>query len=629
MKLRLSVFWCGLALIVCLGAIPRFLSYEFSLPYVDVADEVHLYWTAQALRGQYDPAYNRGYPPAFIVMNAATQIVLEARGQGGLAATVQVLRFLGVCANLVTIVLIGLSARLLAGDLAGWFAAAFWAASSLIVQYSVLAIGETFLYPLTALCIYLTIAAMLKTTRWYGCLLVVVPIFLFEYRYFVFLLPGILVVLWGVRRRFNLRVWIALGITAILIGAAAIAALYLLLPTYRGWLVQILTVNLWNFAGLRDYLGAAFAPFNLLLLIIVSVLGIMGWRKVRLSAETIWTLLICLATVFVICWVSSAVKWPGDQGVRDKEIIPAQLILVIIFAALFRQSLRMFPDRRLSVPYALAIGIAMFVPQITETVGFVNFSRLQNSRVLVREWADEDLPPGTVILAPENALTFNADWGGIPYRHWFSWWITKDFTQFSPQEWRKAGMTYMLLPLGVRNQMLQSDEGKQYLSQMLLLREFLPSSTVQGPTSAMYRLWRMDVPARTDFADGISLLGYDVLENQPHPGGDLQLRFYWQAASTPHDNYSLFVHLVPATGATPIAQFDGSPAVPERLTLTWTDPTETLISPAVTLNIPPEIAPGDYRVLIGLYDFQTLVRLPVAASASSQDSIELMRIHVS
>jgi hypothetical protein len=117
------------------------------------------------------------------------------------------------------------------------------------------------------------------------------------------------------------------------------------------------------------------------------------------------------------------------------------------------------------------------------------------------------------------------------------------------------------------------------------------------------------------------------VDEQLQPGGKMQFRFYWKAQTTPHDNYSLSIHLTPDDSLQQVAQYDGSPAVLERLTLTWADPSETLISPVITLNLPQDIAPGQYRVLVGLYDFTTLVRLPLADS-SLGDSVELMRVKI-
>ena len=62
-----------------------------------------------------------------------------------------------------------------------------------------------------------------------------------------------------------------------------------------------------------------------------------------------------------------------------------------------------------------------------------------------------------------------------------------------------------------------------------------------------------------------------------------------------------------------LAQADGNPAKPDRLSLTWVHLDETLISPDFTLTVPSDLPTGEYRLLIGLYNYQTGVRLPVYA----------------
>ena len=626
-RLKAGSFLFVLGLIICLGALPRLLSYNFALPYIEYSDEAHLYWTAQSLRGQYDPTYNAGYPPAFIELNAGVQILTEWLGHGGLAAAVQVLRLMGVIANLFTILFVGLSARLLAGDLAGWLAALFWAVAQLPVEYSLYAIPETFTYPLAAWIIYLALRGLYKQGGWYWSLPVAALISLFEYRYVVFLLPAIFVLLANAGQHWRPRKWLRLGIGLVALGALAILALYILVPLRRGWLIQILTVNLWDFSTLSAYLSAAIEPLNPLIVLVIAAFGVWAGRKQRISREQGLGLLLGVLMILAICWISSSVVWSGDQGVRVKQVIPALSIAVILFAALFAYGFRYLGNLRLRWLYGVGICLLLFVPQLAQTTDFVKYSRQESSHVLVRQWADENLTPGTVIVDRFNNTTFNPYWGGIPIKHWFDWWTTDDFMAYSPAEWRERGMTYMLLPLGQRDKMLQTEAGRDYLAQMLLLREFPAVDTRRGPVTAMYRLWRMEVEKQIDFADGISLRGYDLVSVDAHPGGSLALRFYWQAQTTPHDNYSLFVHFTPENSVQPVAQYDGEPAVPTRSTLLWVNPSETLISPVITIDIPEDAAPGTYVVRIGLYNFTTLVRLPIVEGETAiADHVDLMRV---
>jgi hypothetical protein len=80
-----------------------------------------------------------------------------------------------------------------------------------------------------------------------------------------------------------------------------------------------------------------------------------------------------------------------------------------------------------------------------------------------------------------------------------------------------------------------------------------------------------------------------------------------------------------------LAQADGNPAAPERLTQTWTNRDEILIGPPFVLNLPADLSPGTYRVLTGLYDFNTGIRLGVIEDVTGEtvgDAYEVTRIEV-
>jgi hypothetical protein len=129
------------------------------------------------------------------------------------------------------------------------------------------------------------------------------------------------------------------------------------------------------------------------------------------------------------------------------------------------------------------------------------------------------------------------------------------------------------------------------------------------------------------FGDRIKLVGYDGDAGRAERGKPLTLRFYWQELATPEDNYSLFIHLLPLDGDVPLAQADGAPGSDVRPTLTWNDPSETLISQPFALNIPPDLPAGEYRLKIGLYNYETGARLPVRdGDAAAGDAYELMRL---
>ena len=112
----------------------------------------------------------------------------------------------------------------------------------------------------------------------------------------------------------------------------------------------------------------------------------------------------------------------------------------------------------------------------------------------------------------------------------------------------------------------------------------------------------------------------------PRPGDTLHLTLTWQATRPFNRNLKLFVPLLDASGQV-IAQADplaGTGAGPEEMdyfTSQW-DPGE-LILEDVAITIPPDSPPGPYRIAFGLYNGETLERLPVSGHEEGRVILEL------
>ena len=119
------------------------------------------------------------------------------------------------------------------------------------------------------------------------------------------------------------------------------------------------------------------------------------------------------------------------------------------------------------------------------------------------------------------------------------------------------------------------------------------------------------------FDGRIALPGYDLSEDSLQPGDELDVTLYWQARQATDDPATVFVHLVPphAPSATPppISQVDSQPCADAAPTTTW-QPGDSLRE-TYRIPIPDEAPPGDYEIVVGLYDSETQQRLPVADAA--------------
>ena len=626
-------FAVGLAAVALIAAVLRLAGYNFSLPYVDHVDEPNFYLAGLEWRGLFDNGnYYDGYPPAYLALQAAAQPALETAGAAGLASTVQALRLVSIAAGLGTLVCIALTARLAAGSLAGLIAGAAWALSPVAVEHGVYAIPDPLVYFFTALALWLSVAALADPRRraWsvWGLAAAVTAVLL---KYPV--LPVV-----GVPLAAGLLIWRRDRQPRCLLAQIALALAVTL------WFFLVYTANIQpegaeyetvSQSGLQGFLDAgrvlnnvyqALLPLGPLAFALYAAAGALAWlaapRLKRPRADALIAAM-CLYLLLTIPWVAAA--YIAVDLDRARAVLPATTAACVLLGAAVAQVGALLP-RRWGALAAAPLAALVFVPQLQTDVKLIQDRLLPDRRVALRQWFDASLDPGTVLVYRDNHKTFNPIWGGIPHRRWVDWIETAGITEKPVEAWRSVhGVSYAALPRADVEALQATPAGRAYLAQMLHLRDFFAPPPARGPETAFFRLWRMEHPLAAAFGGVIALVGYDDA-GAPQPGATLTLRLYWRALDQPDDNYSLFLHVTALDDPTPLAQFDGPPAAPDRPTLTWDAPGETLISPPLALALPPDLPPGVYRVLAGLYDYDTGARLLLNAADSG--ALELFRFTV-
>ncbi|MBN1137236.1 MAG: glycosyltransferase family 39 protein, partial [Anaerolineae bacterium] len=104
---------------------------------------------------------------------------------------------------------------------------------------------------------------------------------------------------------------------------------------------------------------------------------------------------------------------------------------------------------------------------------------------------------------------------------------------------------------------------------------------------------------RANFDNQVGLLGADLGPDPVAPGGTLRVILYWEALAEMDVPYTAFVHLLDLSGRV-VAGHDGEPASGARPTTGWV-PGEYVVD-THELVVPPDLAPGDYVVEVGVYD---------------------------
>ena len=144
-----------------------------------------------------------------------------------------------------------------------------------------------------------------------------------------------------------------------------------------------------------------------------------------------------------------------------------------------------------------------------------------------------------------------------------------------------------------------------------------------GPVPVVGRPHSFDVPSiehplSAQLGDSVRLLGYDLKpadgSNVPRAGVDLRVILYWQCIQPLDTSYTVFCHLVGAAGAMGPQQ-DDLPCLGQCPTTSWV-PNEVLTDEH-TIILPLDLPPGPYTLLVGMYDAQTMQRLPVVGGGDA------------
>ncbi|MDD9955532.1 MAG: hypothetical protein OXP68_04865 [Anaerolineaceae bacterium] len=640
-------FWPIVGLIILAGLLLRLLVHDFGLPWFEEIDELRIWFLGRIARDMpvvTGPKYAPDYPPLNVWLQQLAQPFAEAQGRPLAMDAVLDLRRLMLVFNALGMVWFAMLGRRCGGALAGILAAALWAFDVDVLEVMIYAIGESLVIPLLVLSVLLAAHALESPRRWRLALASIalgVLCFLAEYRLLVAVIPGVAALLWQAWRRYRpgWRLVLLLGGAGLVSGVtAAILILERLPPRFQIHAQEALRSYLWDMDAFFLFLERSVRLIHPLTLPLVLLLVLLALRERSARTATplsIPAVLAVAAIMFLTTWASSSIRPYGQDSLEriwSRHLLPATLMLYLLLATALVQLLSILRQphlRRLMQVLLLAYPLLLLLPT---TLRLVQDYRVPPWPVIVRDWLDDHVESSKILVYEATERWFNPVRTRMPQRVWYDWWTVDDIRDKPPATWMgDYHITWALIPAAIHAQQFgDSAESQAYLDQMLLIREFTPPPVRRDTGAFLYRLWRMQHETDIRFGDHIRLTGYDLHSPHPRPGDDLDLTLYWNATTTPPENYSLFLHLVGDDDPRPLAQVDGNPAVPARLTQTWDRPEETLISPRFSLPLPDDLPPGDYRVMLGLYNVETGERLPLrdASGAPLGDAWELLRFGV-
>lgn len=114
-------------------------------------------------------------------------------------------------------------------------------------------------------------------------------------------------------------------------------------------------------------------------------------------------------------------------------------------------------------------------------------------------------------------------------------------------------------------------------------------------------------PVYANLGDQVELLGYAVRPESASQADTLHVSLYWRATADVDDDYTVFVHLIDEEGSI-LTQHDGRPDGGEYPTSQWLE--GEVVEDAHALTLGPELSPGEYTLVTGMYDLESGERLP-------------------
>ena len=622
------------------GAAVRLATWERFLPFIDYRDEVVYVALAEHFRGVSDqtPLINQygTLAPAYVALNMGLQEGHDAMKTVSWDMPAQdypVLRLFSVLMGVLTIAVLIWGGMLIAGSWAGFFAGAVWAFSPLVVEINSLAIPDPPLYLVSALALVTGLAAWKYDSPRY---------------LFISLLMGILAI--------YLKLWVAMTLIPFLLVAAALffknprrmlpwmVFFFVIAASTGAYMIFGLnplqsTVKMSEYGG-GDLLTRTFDPARLAnnwrhltalfsdVLFWAAIIGgvvafIYNYRQKRqvIAPKFIALLLVYMLLGFLLVTAISNITVVSG---RMRHLLPTALGFMLFWGGCIWQILiALRGDRKVqSASGLLQAGVILFfvgglaIHHLPGNLSLIE--RYQQTHVvnILRDWFDISVPRDGIAMQPYQSdldRIWNRWWGAYAGNRPFEYWSEdqEDVLATTPQEYVDRNITYFVIGESDLAWGRYDDPAmRDWVEQLTLVKTFDPEKlNLAGDTSYVYRMLPPQYEADFNYGDTISLVGYDLSGTEPTAGETLTLRPYWRIMQQPGINYTMFVHVYPEDNFDIQAQADSQPVADSYPTTLWQDTDELFVGRDVQITLPETIETGAYRLVIGLYDVNTLTRL--------------------
>jgi len=409
-------------------------------------------------------------------------------------------------------------------------------------------------------------------------------------------------------------------IFAIALGVSG-GIIYLLLDamTGGGFTFGLLTSNatVFLFDQLTTLLTNFFTTFPILLM-----LALWSWVN-RIRSRKIgvleWYALISLAMLMM----------SGRIGAWENYFFEA-IAMACVFTGFqisdFRFQIDDLSTSRKSTIYTLRVQFAIAILLIVQLILYWRDPRIALDLVTQGEPANRDL---ATLLQRTSGTIISEDMGALATSGKQVAYYTFQYSSLArsggwDQSWELNGLRDGKFPLVILEQGTREDVD-HYRRFTRAFVSALDRYYAHTQTIGHYEIY---IPApllkiqRFDFGDAIALVGYTIEPETLKPGM-MKLDLVWQAQRAMAQRFTAFVHLENMNNEK-IAQDDREPYNGIYPTTRWA--ANEMVRETYSLNVPKDLAPGKYVLLIGWYDTYSGDRLSVPNSQDDSATLATFEI---
>jgi hypothetical protein len=623
--MRLKSPEATLGIILLLALAMRLLTFDRALPFVDYPDEANMFLLAVDWRGDYPLADEygasltgsrlAGYPPLFPVIAVGTQYIVEAVSPEPFLFSgdyVYGIRLLAVIAGVLTTCALWVIGWSLGGLIAAALSALVWALSPVVVEWNSLAIPDPLVYLASAWTLAFALWAWHKDNpAWTlpSLLCAVAAIYLKYTPLHVLVAWGWVVLIFFRRDWRRMLPWLIVEIAIGLVSAAYLLFDYGALRLQNDEAMRLDPGMALNIArGLRNLYGTIL-PIGVGLFAAGLIAGIIAYIYSRqrgwLLVDWHKALYLLAITVAGILTVSTFIG-VEPYGNQMRHVLPVSPAMIGLWSMGVLQGLHTLRamQRPSLVNHVLVAVIALFAAAaLPGDLALIQRFAAPDPRYQLWRWSDASLPlDGKILMHPNSRLRFvwNRPYSGYDGETAFDWAFDEAPSHSTPQELAEGGVAYFAM---TRDD-YSSPDMPAFLNALMPLIA-IPAPPEPANDIFVYRLLPPQIQTNVTFGRQIALVGYDLEMSDEA----VRFRPYWRTQQQPSVNYSMFVHLLTRDETRVVGQFDGSPASEQRPASTWDDPAELLIGADARIELPSDLPSGEYRLLVGLYDYETGQRL--------------------